>query len=90
MEAATKETCLKRLNRSEGQIRGIAKMIEEDRYCIDVITQLQAAKSALLRIEEQILKDHVSHCVAHAMKSGDKREQQKKIDELMVVMARAR
>jgi len=55
METATRETCLKRLNRAEGQIRGIAKMIEEDRYCIEVITQLQAVKSALLRIEEQIL-----------------------------------
>lgn len=90
MEAATKETCLKRLNRAEGQIRGVAKMIEEDRYCIEVITQLQAVKSALLRIEEQILKDHVAHCVAHAMKSGDKKEQKAKIDELMAVMARAR
>ena len=90
MEAATKETCLKRLNRAEGQIRGIAKMIEEDRYCIEVITQLQAVKSALLRIEEQILKDHVSHCVAHAMKSGDQKEQKKKIDELVAVMSRAR
>ncbi len=90
MEAETKSTCLKRLNRAEGQIRGIAKMIEEDRYCIDVITQLQAVKSALLRIEEQILKDHVSHCVAHAMKSGDRREQKKKIDELVAVMSRAR
>jgi DNA-binding FrmR family transcriptional regulator len=90
MESATKETCLRRLNRAEGQIRGVAKMIEEDRYCIEVITQLQAVKSALLRVEEQILKDHVSHCVAHAMKSGDKKEQQKKIDELMAVMTRAR
>jgi CsoR family transcriptional regulator, copper-sensing transcriptional repressor len=90
MEAATKQTCLKRLNRAEGQMRGIAKMIEEDRYCIEVITQLQAVKSALLRIEEQILRDHVSHCVAHAMKSGDAKEQATKIEELMAVMARAR
>ena len=90
MEAGTKVACLKRLSRVEGQIRGVAKMIEADRYCIEVITQLQAAKAALLRVEEQILKDHVSHCVAHAMKSGDARDQQTKIDELMAVMARAR
>jgi len=90
VEAETKSTCLNRLKRAEGQIRGIAKMVEEDRYCIDVITQLQAVKSALLRIEDQILKDHVSHCVAHAMRSGDRREQKKKIDELIAVMSRAR
>ena len=90
METETKSKCLTRLNRAEGQIRGVVKMIEEDRYCIDVITQLQAVKSALLRIEEQILRDHVGHCVAHAMKSGDKKEQRKKIDELVAVMTRSR
>jgi len=90
MEAVTKDTCLKRLNRAEGQIRGVAKMVEEERYCIEIITQLQAVKAALMRIEDQILKDHVSHCVAHAMKSGNAKEQQTKIEELMAVMARAR
>lgn len=90
MEVKTKKSCLDRLRRAEGQIRGIAKMVEEDRYCIEVITQLQAVKSALLRIEEAILKDHVSHCVAHAIKSGSAKEQTKKIDELMTVLARAR
>jgi DNA-binding FrmR family transcriptional regulator len=90
MEDPTKKTCLNRLRRVEGQVRGVQKMIEEDRYCIEVITQLQAVKSALLRIEDEILKDHVSHCVAHAMKSGDAEEQQTKIDELMDVMTRAR
>jgi CsoR family transcriptional regulator, copper-sensing transcriptional repressor len=90
MKAPTKQSCLKRLSRAEGQIRGVANMIEDDRYCIDVITQLQAVKAALMRIEDEILSDHVSHCVAHAMKSGDAKEQQIKIEELMAVMTRAR
>ena len=90
MKPKTQDSCRSRLRRIAGQVRGIERMIEEDRYCIDVITQLQAVKSALLRVEEQILKDHVSHCVAHAMKSGDKREQKQKIDELVAVMSRAR
>jgi DNA-binding FrmR family transcriptional regulator len=90
METETRKTCLNRLRRAEGQIRGIAKMIEEDRYCIEVITQLQAVKAALLRIEEAVLKDHVSHCVAHALKGGNAKEQAAKIDELMAVMTRSR
>lgn len=65
-------------------------MVEEDRYCIEVITQIQAVKAALLRIEEGILKDHVTHCVANAIKSGNAKEQSKKVDELMAVLARAR
>jgi DNA-binding FrmR family transcriptional regulator len=90
METETRKTCLNRLRRAEGQVRGVAKMIEEDRYCIEIITQLQAVKAALLRIEEAVLKDHVSHCVAHALKSGNAREQTAKIDELVAVMTRSR
>ena len=90
MKAATSKTCLNRLHRAEGQIRGIAKMIEEGRYCIEIVTQLQAVKSALQRIENEILRDHVSSCVAHAMQSGDTKAQKAKIDELMAVVARAR
>jgi CsoR family transcriptional regulator, copper-sensing transcriptional repressor len=65
-------------------------MIEDDRYCIDVITQVQAIKAALNRVEEEILKDHVAHCVEHAIRSGDAEEQRAKINELMAVMSRAR
>ena len=90
MKAETGKKCLNRLRRAEGQIRGVAKMIQEDRYCIEVITQLQAVKSALLRVEEEILRDHVSLCVASALKGGTANEQKKKIDELMAVMTRAR
>ena len=89
MDKDTSATCLKRLNKIEGQVRGIAKMIDEKRYCIDVITQISAVRAALRRVEEAVLKDHVGHCVEHAIASGDKAEQRKKVAELMDVLARS-
>jgi DNA-binding FrmR family transcriptional regulator len=74
---------LARLSRVEGQVRGVSRMIEEERYCIDVLTQLQAIKAALRKVEEDVLKDHASHCVAHAIKSGDVAGQKQKFDELV-------
>ncbi len=79
----------KRLGRIEGQVRGLSKMVDEDRYCIDVVTQISAVRAALRRVEEEVLKDHVSHCVEHAIASGDKAEQRQKIAELMAVVGRA-
>jgi len=70
-------------------VRGIARMIEEDRYCIDIVTQISAVRAALRRLEEQILHDHVSHCVEHAIASGNKAEQRRKVEELMSVVRRA-
>ena len=64
-------------------------MVDEDRYCIDVVTQISAVRAALRRVEEEVLKDHVSHCVEHAIASGDKADQRQKIAELMVVVGRA-
>jgi DNA-binding FrmR family transcriptional regulator len=84
-----KKACAKRLNRIEGQVRGIGRMIEEDRYCIDVVTQISAVRTALRRLEEQILRDHVAHCVEHAISSGNKADQRRKIEELMNVVSRA-
>jgi DNA-binding FrmR family transcriptional regulator len=84
-----KASCAKRLSRIEGQVRGIARMVEEDRYCIDVVTQIAAVRAALRRLEEEVLRDHVSHCVEHAIASGNKAEQRKKIEELMEVVSRA-
>lgn len=84
-----KTSTLKRLNRIEGQVRGLARMVEDDRYCIDIVTQISAIRAALRRAEEEILRDHVAHCVEHAIASGDKKDQRKKIAELMDVMARA-
>jgi len=77
-----------RLGRIEGQVRGIARMLDEDRYCIDVITQIQAVKAALRRVEEEMLRDHVSCCVEEAIRSGDAKQQRKKVAELMQVLGR--
>ena len=89
MREEIKASCLKRLKRIEGQVRGLAGMVEDDRYCIDVVTQIAAAKAALRRVEEEILRDHVAHCVEHAIVSGDKADQRRKIAELMDVVGRA-
>ncbi|MGE5540516.1 MAG: metal-sensitive transcriptional regulator [Gemmatimonas sp.] len=88
MKALTKTSCLKRLNRIEGQIRGLARMVEDDRYCIDIVTQIAASRAALRRVEEEILQDHVAHCVEHAIASGDAKEQRKKVAELIEVLSR--
>ena len=84
-----KAATLKRLNRIEGQVRGLARMVEDDRYCVDIVTQIAAVRAALRRVEEEILRDHVAHCVEHAIKSGDKSDQRRKVAELMDVMGRA-
>ena len=89
MQTTTKASCRKRLNRIEGQVRGLARMVDEDRYCIDVITQIAAVRAALGRVEEEILRDHVGHCVEGAIASGNKGEQRRKIAELMDVFGRA-
>ena len=88
MQPLAKTSVLKRLKRIEGQVRGLARMVEEDRYCIDVVTQIGAVRAALRRVEEEILRDHVAHCVEHAIASGDKTDQRRKVAELMDVMAR--
>lgn len=88
MRNPTKEQVLKRLSRIEGQVRGLSRMVEEDRYCIDVITQISAVRAALKRAEEEILKDHVAHCVEHAIRSGDAEDQRRKVAELMDVIVR--
>ena len=88
MRKDIKTSCLKRLKRIEGQVRGLAKMVEEDRYCIDVVTQILAVRAALRRVEEEVLRDHVAHCVEHAIASGDKADQRQKIAELMAVLER--
>ncbi len=64
-------------------------MVEQDRYCIDIVTQIAAVRTALRRVEEEILRDHVSHCVEHAIASGNKVDQRRKIEELMAVISRA-
>ena len=89
MAKNSKTSTLSRLNRIEGQVRGLARMVEDDRYCIDIVTQIGAVRAALRRVEEEILRGHVAHCVAHAIASGDKADQRRKVSELMDVMGRA-
>src|SRR5437868_8135220 len=83
-----KDKLLKRLARAEGQVRGIARMVEEDRYCIDILTQLAAVDTALESVALEILDDHVKHCVAGALASGDEPDVGTKIDELLDAVRR--
>ena len=89
MRTTAKSSVLKRLNRIEGQVRGLARMVEQDRYCIDIVTQLSAVRAALRRAEEEILADHAAHCVEHAIASGNQAEQRRKVAELIEVISRS-
>ena len=89
MDDRQKKSQLARLSRIEGQVRGVARMVDEDRYCIDIVTQIAAVRAALRRVEEEILRDHVAHCVEHAITSGNKADQREKIAELMDVIGRS-
>ena len=86
----TKPKLLNRLNRIEGQVRGISRMVEADRYCIDVLTQIQAARAALAKVESEMLKAHLEHCIESAIVSGDTNEQREKVSELIALLGRAR
>ena len=88
MRQNAKEGTLKRLRRIEGQVRGLIRMVEENRYCIDIVTQISAARAALRKVEEEVLQDHVAHCVESAIASGNKAEQRRKVAELMEVLGR--
>ncbi|MGB3166965.1 MAG: metal-sensitive transcriptional regulator [Alteraurantiacibacter sp.] len=85
-----KQAILNRLKRVEGQVRGVAAMVENDRYCIDILHQMQAVKSALSRAEDEVLKKHAAHCVAEAIASGDESEQRAKFGELVDLFAKAK
>jgi DNA-binding FrmR family transcriptional regulator len=78
------------LRRVEGQIRGVQKMIQERKYCIDILNQIQAVKGALARIEDSILKKHLESCVAEAIKGACEKEKQQKMDEVLKLIHRVR
>ena len=78
----------KRLNRIEGQVRGIARMLEGGRYCLDVLNQIQAIKAAIHKVEEQILKAHAETCVTEAIEGGNVSEQRRKFSELVELFHR--
>lgn len=86
--SGNKDALGKRLARIEGQVRGIAAMIGNDRYCIDVVTQVQAARAALSKVEAELLRGHVSHCLDEAAASGDAETRAIKLEELMRVFPR--
>ena len=86
MDEKIKKSQLARLGRIEGQVRGVARMIEEERYCIDVLTQIRAVRAALDKVEQEILHEHLNHCVAHAFHAGSRSDRQVKIDELLEVL----
>jgi len=79
-----------RLHRIEGQVRGIAKMVEDGRYCIDVLTQLQAVRAAVSRVESAMLQEHLGHCIERAIAGGDPADQRAKAAELIELLDRAR
>jgi len=81
---------LNRLKRIEGQVRGVAQMVEDDRYCMDILHQIAAIKSALAKVETQVLKDHAACCVAEAISSGDEDEQREKFEELVDLLEKTK
>lgn len=79
-----------RLKRIEGQVRGVIGMVEEDRYCIDILTQIQAVKAALTKVENEILKTHAAHCVEEAIREGGAAGQRRKFAELVELLGKYR
>ena len=90
MREATKRAVTGRLKRIAGQVGGLLRMVDEDRYCVEVLTQIEAVRAALHKVGEQVLRDHVSHCVAGAFASGDAGDQRDKIEELVTTIGRMR
>jgi len=78
------------LRRIEGQVRGVQKMIENRKYCVDILTQIHAIKGALSRVEETILEKHFHHCVTEAVKGACEKERQQKMDEILKLIHQAR
>jgi DNA-binding FrmR family transcriptional regulator len=84
-----KPKLLNRLKRVEGQVRGVARMVADDRYCIDIMTQLSAVRAALTRVESELLKGHLDHCIESAIVSGNQAEQRLKASELIELLERS-
>jgi DNA-binding FrmR family transcriptional regulator len=89
MHRDNKAKLLNRLSRIEGQVRGVGRMVDEGRYCIDILTQLQAVRAALARVETEMLKDHLGHCIESAIVGGDVAEQRQKASELIQLLERS-
>ncbi|MEX4010014.1 metal-sensitive transcriptional regulator [Neoaquamicrobium sediminum] len=90
MDAERRKSKVARLNRIAGQVQGISRMMAEDRYCIDILHQIQAVRVALSRAENEILRDHATECVASAIASGNAADQKQKVDELINLFDRSK
>ncbi len=88
MHGTTRESVTTQLRRIEGQVRGLMRMIGENRHCVETLTQIAAVRAALHKVEEQILRDHVSHCVSAAFASGDVIEERRRVEELVDTIGR--
>ena len=88
VEKEKKTKLINRLSRIEGQVRGVARMIDNERYCIDILTQIQAIRSAMARVETEMLKDHLGRCIESAMVPGDSLQQRAKAGELIELLER--
>jgi len=89
MKRENKAQLANRLSRIEGQVRGIARMIDEDRYCIDILTQIQAVRAALAKVETEVLNEHLGHCIEAAISGGDAADQRQKASELIQLLQRS-
>lgn len=90
MHHTPSKAVITRLRRIEGQVRGVAGMVDEGRYCIDILTQVQAIKAALKKVEDELLKNHATHCVEEAIRDGDAAAQREKFTELVDLMGKYR
>ena len=90
MDEKKKNNLATRLNRIEGQVRGIRRMVEEDRYCIDILTQTRSIVAGIRKVENLIIENHLNTCVADAMRGGDEHDRRDKVDEIMEVLAEMR
>ncbi|HBK93149.1 MAG TPA: transcriptional regulator [Parvularcula sp.] len=90
MDECCKKPVVTRLRRIEGQVRGVAAMVENGRYCIDILTQVQAVKAALGKVEDELLKNHAAHCVEEAISDGNETAQRQKFNELVELFGRYR
>ncbi len=90
MNTEQKDKVIARLKRIEGQVRGLQKMIEDNRYCIDILTQTASVVAALHSVEDRVMEQHLHSCVSDAIRSGDPDQKRQKIDEIMTVLSKFR
>ncbi|MAE57764.1 MAG: transcriptional regulator [Halobacteriovorax sp.] len=89
LKGADHKSQISRVNRIEGQVRGVKNMIDEGKYCVDILTQIKAIRSALKSLELQILEGHANHCLLNAVNSGSKKEAKEKINEVMELIKKS-